>query len=278
MNRHLLVRDGDDDGGGDDEDGGENQCEHQSPHGQLRVEDLDGDDGHDERSDTEDEIPHVRDFSVDGHQTRVDVALLPQAEAELTGDVVTIPKERMNQDGSHGSERKTIRHRKSNGDEHRRVLLVRLDVELAVLDDERRVVFSTGVVERDRRGHGHELGEEDVLVVEDGRDDPEPEHERRERVDLRPPRSDERTVHKRDHAPVECQETHAQTGLVPEKLVDDYVVRRNPAYPVEDTERSENVAREPKPEKASKHGKQEELFTRDMLRLPFAVVAMEGVK
>lgn len=77
----------------------------------------------------------------------MNIALLLQAEAELTGDVVAVPQVSMDQDRCHTREGETIRHRKCNRDEHRGVLLVSVDVEFAVLDDERRVVREAGVVE-----------------------------------------------------------------------------------------------------------------------------------
>lgn len=87
---------------------------------------------------------HLRVY---GHETRMNIALLLQAEAELTGDVVAVPQIGMNQDGCHTREGETIRHRKCDRNEHRGVLLVSVDVEFAVLDNKRRVVRKASVVE-----------------------------------------------------------------------------------------------------------------------------------
>lgn len=95
---------------------------------------------------------------------------------------------------------------------------------------------------------------------------------------MSPPRCDEGTIDEGDHAPVKGQETHSKARLIAEELVYNDIVRGNPANPIENAECREDVAREPKPKEAGKHGEDEELLARNMLRLALAVVTVESVE
>lgn len=66
--------------------------------------------------------------------------------------------------------------------------------------------------------------------------------------------------------------------MIAEELVYNDIVRGDPANPVENAERGEDVAREPEPKEAGKHGEDEELLARNMLRLALAVISVKSVE
>lgn len=95
---------------------------------------------------------------------------------------------------------------------------------------------------------------------------------------MSPPRCDEGTIDEGDHTPVKGQEAHTEACLISKELVHNNIARGDPTNPVEDAECGEDVAREPEPKEASKHGEDEELLARNMLRLALAVVTVESVE
>ena len=75
-----------------------------------------------------------------------------------------------------------------------------------------------------------------------------------------------------DHTPVESKEAHSKTSGVSEKLVNNHIVWRNPAHPVENTDNGKQVAGEPEPAETSEDNQAEELLAGDVLGVPLAVV------
>lgn len=124
------------------------------------------------------------------------------------------------------------------------------------------VVRCTGVIEGAARGDRHERAEPGVGVVEHGCQEPEEEDEASRDVRLRPPRRCQRRTDIRNLCPVECDERHAHSTRIPKELVDLDVVRRDPAYPGEDGERLEGVAREEVPSCGGEKGVEEEALAR----------------
>lgn len=81
----------------------------------------------------------------------------------------------------------SVLERKRDREEDRRVRFIKLFAESTVLNDCTRVVRHSCVIKRDRCRHWKEFGEEHILVVQDGSEEPVEEQERRNRVDLCPP-------------------------------------------------------------------------------------------
>ena len=132
-------------------------------------------------------------------------------------------------------EREPVRDREGCGEEERRVGLVLADVECVLgREDALDVVRRARVVVARPRRYREELRVPRVRVVEHGDDEPEEEHEAERDVRRGPPRRRERGADVRDLRPVEGDEGHAEAAVVPEQLVDDDIVGRDPAYPVED--------------------------------------------
>lgn len=95
---------------------------------------------------------------------------------------------------------------------------------------------------------------------------------------MSPPRCDEGTIDEGDHTPVKGQEAHTEACLISKELVHNNIARGDPTNPVEDAECGEDVAREPEPKEASKHGEDKELLARNMLRLALAVISVKSVE
>ena len=82
------------------------------------------------------------------------------------------------------------------------------------------------------------------------------------------PRANQRTVVERvDLSPVQSEssewKTQRNTSGLPEKLVDDDVVRLDPGHPCEVTERRDDESREERPDEHSNHDNHEELVSRN---------------
>jgi len=88
----------------------------------------------------------------------------------------------------------------------------------------------------------------------------------------------ERATNEGNHAPVESKDTHSQSSVRPEQRVNNKVIRRNPADPVEHAQRREQVTRNPVPHKAARHRDAKELFARNVSTIALAVVLVQGVE
>lgn len=73
-------------------------------------------------------------------------------------------------------------------------------------------------------------------------------------------RCDKRATGIRDHRPVKGDEAHAKTVDVSEERVDHLVLGTDPAYPGENGEGGEKVAREEVPEEGAEEREKEEAF------------------
>ena len=89
------------------------------------------------------------------------------------------------------------------------------------------------------------------------------EHHAKRNIGLSPPRRGKWRADVRDLRPVECDERHAETGDRAEELVDDDVVRYNPAYPVGERKGGKNVAGHEVPAERRGEAVEEEALARN---------------
>ena len=242
---------------------------------------LNRDHTEDEHADEDDSIPPLGHLRVPGHETGVDVRLLGERAAGLDPDLLAEVEEGVHDRRGDARERQAVRERERRREEERRVRLVPVDVERRLgRDDERDVVRRAGVVERRAGRDRHVLGVPRVRVVEDRGEDPEEEHEAGRDVRRRPPWGCERGADVRDLRPVEGDERHSEAGVVAEELVDNDVLGRNPADPVEEREGLEDVAGEEVPAEGSQEHVGEEAFTGDTTARTHAAVVLrvQGVE
>lgn len=163
-----------------------------------------------------------------------------------------------------GSKAETVRQGERGGQEQGRVLMVFRFVEGALRSENLGdVVWSASVVVRAVGGHRQVLAVEGVGVVEDGAEEPEEEHDGGGDVGLCPPGSGEGRTNESDLRPVEGEDGHAEPRGLSEELVDDDVLRCDPAYPAEEREGLEEVAGEEVPEEGADEDVEEEPLTGD---------------
>src|ERR1700753_2364618 len=87
--------------------------------------------------------------------------------------------------------------------------------------------------------------------------------------------SDQGAPNPRDHSPIEGNETHTQASVVAEELIDNNVVRCDPANPVEDAEGSEQISREPVPYEGANEAVKEETFTANVATIGLSPSTMK---
>ena len=226
-------------------------------------------------------VPPLRDLAISRHEPRVDIRLFRQGPAALDPDLLAEVQEGVHDRRRDARKGQPVRHRERRGQEQRRVALVLLQVERRLgRENPGYVVLHAGVVVADARRDGHERGVPRVREVEDRGEHPEEPHEAGGDVRGRPPRGREGRADVRDLGPVEGDEGHAQAREVSEQLVDDEVVGRNPADPVEVAEGLEDVAREEVPEERAGERIDEETFTGDtpMSSNTSVLLGVEGVE
>lgn len=90
--------------------------------------------------------------------------------------------------------------------------------------------------------------------------------------------SDQRTSDIRDHSPIKGKETHAQTRVRAKQLVDNDVLGCNPADPVENAQRGEEVTWHPVPDEGARQRDAEELLSRDVPFVVLTVTLMQRVE
>lgn len=130
-------------------------------------------------------------------------------------------------------------------------------------DDSAGVVDGTGVV-IDVGRHQREISSEPcVRVVDRGDDDPEEDGKATENVESGPGRREKRVRVVRHLAPVEGDGTETQSGLHAEQVVDNLVVRENPAEPGEVGQGREHQPGEPVPDEGTGKDVKEEANTGD---------------
>lgn len=108
--------------------------------------------------------------------------------------------------------------------------------------------------------------------MDNRRRDPEEGNEACDDVCLCPPWGSKRAADEGNLRPIEGNEAHSETGLVTEELVDDNVVRNNPAHPGEVAERLEKIAWDEVPTKATEPDVYEESATRESATVAYTSI------
>lgn len=106
------------------------------------------------------------------------------------------------------------------------------------------------------------------------------EHHGEGDVRRRPPWRRERRANERDLGPVERDDSETEAGHGPEQLVDDDVVRCDPADPVERGKRGEEVTRDPVPAERADQSVREEALSGETSTRSYAriLLGVQGVE